>query len=147
MNEKLAVGAKDAIHFFNTEGQFLYTTPVHIPTTDRTAICYLCPTITGNILVSCKNFYSINKNGEVEFVFNIDSFRANGICVDRNGCIYIATKNAVIRLSKDGEVLDKNVIVNSKMYGDCWALAYNKDFTKMYVATMDGANLTVFDIN
>ncbi|CAC5423235.1 unnamed protein product [Mytilus coruscus] len=67
-----------------------------------------------------------------------------GICIDRDDNIYVALQTSVVRLSKEGKVLDKNILDKAKGFGGIWAIAFNRTYTQMYAATKDGLQITVF---
>ncbi|XP_052066980.1 uncharacterized protein LOC127706415 [Mytilus californianus] len=142
--DKLIVGTFKKMQFFTTDGSPLHI--VDVPCVDKTAICYMHIGDKNQIFVSCHSFYGITEDGKLVLEHSRPpNRRTYGICVDRDGSVYVASQNSVVRLSKEGKVLDQDILDKVKQYGDIWGIAFNRTYTQMYAATNDGLQLTVFD--
>ncbi|XP_071122415.1 uncharacterized protein [Mytilus edulis] len=142
--DKLVVGARNKMQFFTKDGSPLHT--VDVPFVDQTSFCFMHEGKKNEIYVSCHSFYGITEEGTLLLKHSAAlNRRTNGICVDRDGNIYVASQNSVVRLSKEGTVLDQDILDKVKQYGDIWGIAFNRTYTQMYAATTDGRQLTVFD--
>lgn len=142
--DKLVVGAEKKMQFFTKDGSPLHI--VDFPYVDSPAICYMHPGDVNHVYVSCHYFYAITDCGNILYKRRGPcNRRANGICIDRDGCVYVSSENSVVRLSKEGNILDQNVLDYCNVYDEIWALAFNRTYTQMYAATDSGNQLTVFD--
>ncbi|CAG2220483.1 unnamed protein product [Mytilus edulis] len=115
---------------------------------DSTAICFMHEVDKNQMYVSCHSFYVITEDGKLlcKHRSHCDR-RTKGICIDRDGSVYVASQNSVVRLSKEEEDLNQNILDKEQQYryGDIWGIAFNRTYTQMYAATNNGHQLTVFD--
>ncbi|XP_063398798.1 uncharacterized protein LOC134683440 [Mytilus trossulus] len=142
--DRLVVGTFKKMQFFTKDGCPLHI--VDVPCVDSTAICFMHEVDKNQMYVSCHSFYVITEDGKL--LCKHRSYcdrRTKGICIDRDGSVYVASQNSVVRLSKEGEDLNDNILDKEYQYGDIWGIAFNRTYTQMYAATNNGNQLTVFD--
>ncbi|VDI79363.1 Hypothetical predicted protein [Mytilus galloprovincialis] len=144
--DRLVVGTFKKMQFFTKDGCPLHI--VDVPCVDSTAICFMHEVDKNQMYVSCHSFYVITEDGKLlcKHRSHCDR-RTKGICIDRDGSVYVASQNSVVRLSKEEEDLNQNILDKEQQYryGDIWGIAFNRTYTQMYAATNNGNQLTVFD--
>ena len=98
------------------------------------------------VYYSTSELHRIRKDGRKILCFNYISGRPRGICSDDQGFIYVATNSGqLLKFSPEGNLCD-TLLHGNEGYGKLWAISFNQDYKKMYIATDNGKFLSVFEL-
>ncbi|CAG2224319.1 unnamed protein product [Mytilus edulis] len=144
----IILGGIGKVHFCSMEGSLLKTVDVgrgclHSLKANKTGMIYCCEA-KGDTL------YCIDINGAVIFQYSSPEFKGPiDIALDGKENLYVTTwgTNKLHRLSKDGKLID---IVLKKEDGlnEPYAVAFNKNYTKLYIANglgIENKEVLIFD--
>ena len=144
----ILIGGEGKIHFLNLHGQFVKSVDVEV----KSAIWYLAP--FGNDIICCSSsidadVHVINmQNGDNKFYGSKNLKTPMKMAPDDTGNIYVVghSSDNILRLSPNDGTFSVVLTANDGIKHPC-ALCFNKDFTKLYVSSKMGKEVTVFTVN
>jgi DNA-binding beta-propeller fold protein YncE len=144
----ILIGGEGKIYFLNLHGQFVKSVDVEV----KSAIWYLAP--FGNDIICCSSsidadVHVINmQNGDNKFYGSKNLKTPMKMAPDDTGNIYVVghSSDNILRLSPNDGTFSVVLTANDGIKHPC-ALCFNKDFTKLYVSSKMGKEVTVFTVN
>lgn len=145
VSDSIVVGANREFYILNLKGEII--TRVQVPGQlvyflhmgDNESVYY----------TDYHSVYYVHMNGTEIFRYDNQDLKVpEGIARDKHGNLCVAGRGSqnVHRIGQDGQLID---IVLGKTDGITlpWAVAFNTDFSKVYISTQDGKSVSVYDIH
>lgn len=138
----LAVGSWNTVQFYDLD--FSFVRSIELPE-DKIAVKFIKRGPDGTLFYSTSTANCISSDGINIFKFSVENGIPRGLCVDKDKMLYISCCSSTILGISDKGHLIGTLLKGDQGLGQLGSLCFNKDYTKLYVASDDGSSLSVFD--